>query len=153
MSSLALALSLLAAVPLWAGEGMVYTTRRGDSPFLLQRVYEMARALADGPLPVRWMPSANLGLGYPAYNYYAALPYYLAAVLHLAGLGIIASIQVTQGSALRWAAFRPMASAEPSACDALLRWLQPASLRLPRFTWSTSMSVEIHSPSSGRWAW
>jgi hypothetical protein len=94
--SLALALSLLAAIPLWAGEGMVYTRAGGDSPFLLQRVYEMAQALADGPLPVRWMPSANLGLGYPAYNYYAALPYYLAAVLHLAGLGIIASIQVTQ---------------------------------------------------------
>lgn len=75
---------------------MVYTRAGGDSPFLLQRVQELAHALADGQLPIRWMPTANLGLGYPAYNYYAALPYYVAGALHLAGLGIIAAVQVTQ---------------------------------------------------------
>ena len=94
--SLALLVSLVAALPLLLGPGMVHTRAGGDSPFLLQRTQQLALALGDGVFPVRWMPDANLGLGYPAFNYYAALPYYVAAALHLGGLGLIAAIQATQ---------------------------------------------------------
>jgi hypothetical protein len=85
-----------AAAPLWAGTGMVNTRAGGDAPFLVQRVYELARDLQAGAIPARWMPDAAYGLGYPAFNYYAALPYYLAALLHLFGLGILTSIKLTQ---------------------------------------------------------
>lgn len=94
--SLAVLISMIAALPLLVGPGMVATRAGGDSPFLIQRVQQIAHALIDGVFPVRWLPDANLGLGYPALSYYAALPYYLAAALHLSGLGIIAAIQATQ---------------------------------------------------------
>ena len=42
------------------------------------------------------MPDAAYGLGYPFFNYYAALPYYLAAGLVLWGWGPIAALKVTQ---------------------------------------------------------
>jgi len=42
------------------------------------------------------MPDAAYGLGYPFFNYYAALPYYLAAGLVLWGWGLIAALKLTQ---------------------------------------------------------
>lgn len=86
----------LAALPLLIGPGIVNTRAGGDSPFLLLRVHQMAKALRDGSFPVRWMPDAAYGLGYPAFHYYAALPYYLAAWFDLNGLGVLWGIKVTQ---------------------------------------------------------
>ncbi len=93
---LVLLFGLLAALPIVSGQGMINTRAGGDSPFLLQRVYEMSQSLADGEFPVRWMAGAAQGLGYPFYNYYAALPYYIASTLNLMGLGVIGGIQATQ---------------------------------------------------------
>ncbi len=92
---LPLLFALAAAAPLW-GAGMVETRGGGDSPFLLWRVAEMTDALRAGLFPVRWMPDAACGLGYPFFNYYAALPYYLAAALHGLGLPILVAIQAVQ---------------------------------------------------------
>ncbi|HUS17646.1 MAG TPA: hypothetical protein VM536_21835, partial [Chloroflexia bacterium] len=72
----ALLFGLLAAAPLLAGRGFLLTRGGGDSPFLLQRLYELLAALAGGQFPARWMPTADFGYGYPFFNYYAALPYY-----------------------------------------------------------------------------
>ncbi len=88
-------IALLAAAPLW-GPGMVNTRGGGDSPFLLQRTYEMVASLRAGVFPVRWMPDAVYGLGYPFFSYYAALPYYLAGLLVLLGLDILTAIKVVQ---------------------------------------------------------
>jgi hypothetical protein len=52
--------------------------------------------LRAGAFPVRWMPDAAYGLGYPFFNYYAALPYYVAAGLRLLGWGPIRALQATQ---------------------------------------------------------
>lgn len=94
--ALALLLAGLAALPLLAGPGVVNTRAGGDSPFLLLRVHQMSRALREGALPVRWMPDAAYGLGYPAYRYYAALPYYVASALDLSGLGVLWGIRLAQ---------------------------------------------------------
>ncbi|MCD6519441.1 MAG: hypothetical protein J7M05_05935, partial [Anaerolineae bacterium] len=94
--ALALFLSVLAALPLLVGAGMVNTRAGGDAPFLLQRVYELSCDLRAGALPARWMPNAAYGLGYPAFNFYAAFPYYVAAVLNTLGTGILWSIKLTQ---------------------------------------------------------
>jgi hypothetical protein len=90
-----LAVALAASVPLW-GPGIVNTRGGGDSPFLLQRVHQMAANLRAGVFPVRWMPDAAYGLGYPFFSYYAALPYYLAGLLVVIGLDILTAIKITQ---------------------------------------------------------
>jgi len=92
---LLLAVALAASVPLW-GPGIVNTRGGGDSPFLLQRVHQMAANLRAGVFPVRWMPDAAYGLGYPFFSYYAALPYYLAGLLVVVGLDILTAIKITQ---------------------------------------------------------
>jgi len=94
--ALALLLSLLAALPLLLGPGIVNTRAGGDSLFLLQRVEQISRNLRQGVFPARWMPDAAYGLGYPALNFYAALPYYIASLLDLAGCGVLWGIKITQ---------------------------------------------------------
>jgi len=101
--SLALVVSLLAALPLLVGRGLVNTRAGGDSPFLVQRVYELSVNLADGVFPARWMPGAAFGLGYPFFNFYASFPYYLASLLNLLGFGVLWGIKLTQTGGFVWA--------------------------------------------------
>ncbi len=91
----AVLMALAAAAPLW-GAGMVETRGGGDSPFLLWRMVEMAEALRHGLFPVRWMADAAFGLGYPFFNYYAALPYYLGGGLMVLGVPVLVAIQAVQ---------------------------------------------------------
>ena len=93
---LALLCLFFAAFPLIAGPGPVNTRGGGDSPFLLVRLEQLVVGLRAGALPVRWMPDAAYGLGYPFFSFYAALPYWIAAGLRLLGWGPIAALQVTQ---------------------------------------------------------
>ena len=88
-------LGLVVALPLW-GPGLLNTRSGGDSPFLIMRTHQLAAALRGGHFPARWMPDAAYGLGFPMFSYYAALPYYLAATLHLVQLDILSSIKLTQ---------------------------------------------------------
>jgi len=87
--------ALLGAAPLW-GPGIVNTRAGGDSPFLLWRTHQMAVNLRAGVFPVRWMPDAAYGYGYPFFSYYAALPFYLAGSLNVVGLDILTAIKLTQ---------------------------------------------------------
>ncbi|MFQ5343662.1 MAG: hypothetical protein ACE5F6_19140, partial [Anaerolineae bacterium] len=89
-------LTLPAWLPLLLDPGLINTRAGGDSPFLLQRVYEMSVALQGGHFPARWMPDAAFGFGYPFWNYYAPLAFYVAAAFHLAGLGFVNAIKLTQ---------------------------------------------------------
>jgi len=91
-----LLLSGVAALPLWLHSGLVNTRGGGDSPFLLVRLSQLVANLRAGVFPVRWMPDAAYGLGYPFFNFYAALPYYLAALFHLLGLDLIWALKLTQ---------------------------------------------------------
>lgn len=88
-------LSLGLALPLW-GPGLLNTRGGGDSPFLILRTHQLAVDLRAGHFPARWMPDAAYGLGYPFFSYYAALPYYVAAALHLAGLDLLAAVKMSQ---------------------------------------------------------
>ncbi len=94
--ALALLVALCAALPLLTAPGIVNTRAGGDSPFLIQRTQQLAENLRAGVWPAHWMPDAAHGLGYPFYIFYASLPYYVAAGLHLAGWGLLWSIKLTQ---------------------------------------------------------
>ena len=95
-SAFCILLSLLAALPIWLGPGILNTHAGGDSPFLLIRVHELVANLRAGIFPARWMPDAAFGLGYPFFNFYASLPYYLAALLSLLGIDLVTAIKLTQ---------------------------------------------------------
>ncbi len=86
----------LASAGIWLGPGILNTRAGGDSPFLLQRTFELASNLRAGAVPARWMPDGAYGLGYPFFHFYAALPYYLAAGLNLLGFDLLAAIKLTQ---------------------------------------------------------
>jgi hypothetical protein len=88
--------AFLAAWPAVAQPGLLNTRGGGDSPFLLQRLHQLFTALIDGHFPVRWMPDANYGYGYPFYNYYAPLSVYIAAVFRFLGLTFVRAIHAAQ---------------------------------------------------------
>lgn len=58
------------------------------------RVYEMAKALSDGQFPVRWVEDLGYGYGYPLYNFYAPLPYYVGSFFTFFGFNAIDSSKI-----------------------------------------------------------
>ena len=93
---LALLVAVLAAWPLLSEPGFLNTRGGGDSPFLLQRLQQLETALRDGHFPVRWMPDANYGYGYPFFNFYAPLSIYIAVVFRFLGFSIVHSLELAQ---------------------------------------------------------
>lgn len=53
------------------------------------RVAEMGRALRDGQFPVRWVENLGYGYGYPIFNFYGPLPYYLGGFLYASGVPVL----------------------------------------------------------------
>ncbi|MCA9873775.1 MAG: hypothetical protein KC441_08970 [Anaerolineales bacterium] len=88
--------AVLAAWPLLSGPGLLNTRGGGDSPFLLQRLQQLETGLRGGHFPVRWMPDANYGYGYPFFNFYAPLSIYVTAVFRFLGFSYVQSIQLAQ---------------------------------------------------------
>lgn len=101
----ALLIALIAAVPLWQNGALLNTRGGGDSPFLLQRVQQLVTALAGGHFPVRWMPDAAYGYGYPFFNYYAPLSIYVAAFFRFLSAPFTTAIQLSQVAAFLFAAW------------------------------------------------
>lgn len=58
------------------------------------RVLQMVKCLADFQIPCRWVPDMGYGYGYPQFNYYSPLPYYLMSVLVFLGIGILDSVKL-----------------------------------------------------------
>lgn len=57
------------------------------------RVLELDKCIKDRQIPCRWVPNMGYGYGYPQFNYYGPLPYYLMEGFHLAGLGYLDSVK------------------------------------------------------------
>ena len=76
--------------------GFLNTRGGGDSPFLLQRLQQLEVALRDGHFPVRWMPDANYGFGYPFYNFYAPLSIYIAVLFRFLGSSYVHALELAQ---------------------------------------------------------
>ena len=58
------------------------------------RVFEMGKALKDGMLPVRWVPDLGYGYGYPIFNFYAPLAYYVGGVFVLLGFDALVATKI-----------------------------------------------------------
>jgi hypothetical protein len=93
---LAVTAAIIAAWPLISQPGLVNTRGGGDSPFLLQRLQQLEVALRDGHFPVRWMPDANYGFGYPFYNFYAPLSIYVALLFRFLGSSYVHALELAQ---------------------------------------------------------
>jgi len=59
-----------------------------DFTFHLLRLVQLDALLRRGVLYSRWAPDMALGYGYPFFNFYAPLSYYISAAFSLAGLGL-----------------------------------------------------------------
>ncbi len=66
-----------------------------DISLHLLRAVQLEALLHQGVLYSRWAPQMALGYGYPFYNFYAPLSYYIVAGFSLAGLGILRALFVT----------------------------------------------------------
>lgn len=58
------------------------------------RVYEMTKALKDGMFPVRWSSDLGYSYGYPLFNFYDPLPYYIGGFLGVLGFNALFSTKI-----------------------------------------------------------
>ena len=61
------------------------------------RVQQMTKALQDGQFPVRWVSDLGYGYGYPIFNFYAPLPYYIGSVFDLIGFSPLTATKIMMG--------------------------------------------------------
>jgi len=59
------------------------------------RVYQIDKCLRDGQIPCRWVPDLGQMYGYPLFNYYAPLPYYLGEAGYLLTHSFLLAVRVT----------------------------------------------------------
>ncbi len=57
------------------------------------RLLQMDKCIKDGQIPCRWVPDMGYGYGYPQFNFYPPLPYYVMETFHLLGLGYLDSVK------------------------------------------------------------
>ncbi|HKZ71078.1 MAG TPA: hypothetical protein VJ020_13420, partial [Anaerolineales bacterium] len=128
-----IAISALAASFLFLNPGFLNTRGGGDSPFLLFRLHQLYSALTQGVFPVRWMPDAAYGLGYPFFSYYAALPLYLAALFKLLGASYVLALKLTQLTGFLLAAVAMYGWLRSIGASRLAAWVAAATYTFAPF--------------------
>lgn len=58
------------------------------------RVFQMSKCFLDGQIPCRWVPDMGYGYGYPQFNYYGPLPYYLMTIIHFIGFNFLTVVNI-----------------------------------------------------------
>lgn len=58
------------------------------------RLQQFDQCLKDGQIPCRYISQGGFGYGYPLYNFYSPLPYFLGEVFHLLGFSFINSVKI-----------------------------------------------------------
>jgi len=61
------------------------------------RVIVMGKALKDGQFPVRMVSDLGYGLGYPIFNFYGPLPYYVGGALYAVGVESVVATKIMFG--------------------------------------------------------
>lgn len=60
----------------------------------IMRIHQMDKCFKDGQIPCRWVPDMGYGYGYPLFNFYPVMPYYLGESIHLLGFNLIWSVKI-----------------------------------------------------------
>src|SRR5260221_8591212 len=63
----------------------------------IARLYELHKVLLDGQIPPRWVPDLGFGYGFPLYNFYPPLFYYVGEIFHLLTFSFITSTKIALG--------------------------------------------------------
>ncbi len=87
---LLLALTAVAAGPFLTRPGLPRDT---DAELHVFRAAQLGEALRGGAGYVRWAPDLWYGYGYPIFNYYSPLTYYLANLFMLFGLDVVNAVK------------------------------------------------------------
>ena len=66
-----------------------------DDNVQTMRIFEMRACLADGQIPCRWVADLGGGYGYPEYNFYAPLAYYVGAGYYQLSQDLIVASKLT----------------------------------------------------------
>lgn len=61
----------------------------------LIRQLEMEKCILDGQIPCRWTPDLGYGYGYPLFNFYPPLPYFVGEVFRVLGFSFISTVKLT----------------------------------------------------------
>lgn len=88
---LVLALVLLSFLTTWPLIRGGYFSHQDD--LQVMRVFEMRKCLTDFQIPCRWVPDMGYGNGFPLFNYYSVLPYYIGAIFSFL-IGFIGAAKV-----------------------------------------------------------
>lgn len=64
---------------------------------LIARLYGLHQALLGGQFPPRWIEGLGFGFGYPFYNFYPPLVYYVGEIFHFLGFSLINSTKIVMG--------------------------------------------------------
>jgi uncharacterized membrane protein len=88
---LALVLALVAAAPFLTRPGLPHGT---DAELHVYRAAELGHTLRAGSFYPRWAPDFYFGYGYPIFDYYAPLTYYLANLFDLLpGVDVVGGVK------------------------------------------------------------
>ncbi|OGM19704.1 hypothetical protein A2685_01130 [Candidatus Woesebacteria bacterium RIFCSPHIGHO2_01_FULL_37_10] len=82
-------ISLPAIYPLIRGDFYHFS----DEPHIAN-LFEMIRAIDSGQFPPRWAPDMSFGFGYPLFNFYYPLPYYIGYLFFKLFGSLILSIKL-----------------------------------------------------------
>lgn len=86
------AIILLSSFGLLSLLGTSYFPMHDDTQ--VGRVVAMARSLKDGQFPVRWVNDLGYGFGYPLFNFYGPLPYYIGGLFYTLGIPALIATKV-----------------------------------------------------------
>lgn len=59
------------------------------------RQLELEKCLNDGQIPCRWTPDLGYGYGYPLFNFYPPMPYFVGQIFRTFGFSFIWSVKLT----------------------------------------------------------
>lgn len=95
MRRLFLILSIIFAIPafIFLTKPGMYWNMHDDMQMIRQ--LEMEKCLKDGQIPCRWTPDLGYGYGYPLFNFYPPMPYFVGQVYRTIGLSYIATVRWT----------------------------------------------------------
>lgn len=83
---------LLTSSLLWPLVWAPFFTHHDDVQII--RLYEIDKCFKDHQIPCRWVPDLGGLYGYPLFNYYAPLPYYLGELIFLITKSLIISVKM-----------------------------------------------------------